>query len=112
MYVKNHTPHQLLDNKTLEEAFSGEKVEVNHLRIFGFTMYIHIQKEKRTKLDPSWRKVIFIGYNDTSKSYRIYFLGFNKIDISRDVTFDEDSTYSRFNRLPIEEVEEPKGTIF
>ena len=49
----------------LEEAFSGEKPEVNHLRIFGFSVYIHIPKEQRTKLDPSRRKVIFIGYNDT-----------------------------------------------
>ena len=31
--------------------------------------YIHIPKEKRTKLDPSGRKGIFIGYNDTAKAY-------------------------------------------
>ena len=55
-------------------------------------MYIHIPKEKRANLDPSGRKGIFIGYSDTSKAYRIYFLGFKKIDISRDVAFYEDST--------------------
>ena len=65
VYVQNHTPHQELDNKTLEESFSGEKLEVIHLRIFGFLVYIHIPKEKRTKLDPSRKKGIFIGYNDT-----------------------------------------------
>ena len=65
VYVHNRTPHQVLENKTLEEAFSREKPEVNHLRIFGFPLYIHIPKEKRTKLDPSWRKAIFIRYSDT-----------------------------------------------
>ena len=25
VYAQNHTPHQVLDNKTLEEDFSGEK---------------------------------------------------------------------------------------
>ena len=35
---------------------------------------------------------------------------FNKIVISTTVTFDEDSTYSEFRKLPIEEVEEPEGT--
>ena len=50
-------------------------------------MYIHIPKEKRTKLDPLGKKVIFVGYSKSSKAYKIYFLGFNKIDISRDVTF-------------------------
>ena len=44
LYVHNHTPHQVLDNKTPEEAFSGEKPEVEHLRIFGCPMYIHIPK--------------------------------------------------------------------
>jgi len=52
-------------------------------------VYIHIQKEKRTKLDPSGKKGILMGYSESSKAYRIYFPGFKKIDISRDVTFDE-----------------------
>ena len=55
-------------------------------------MYIHILKEKRTKLDLLGRKDIFVGYFESSKVYRIYFLGFKNINISRDVTFDEDTT--------------------
>ena len=73
-------------------------------------MYIHIPKEKRTNRDPSRRKGIFIGYRDISKAYRIYFLGFKKIDISRDIAFDEDSTYFRSRRTPIQEVDEPEDT--
>ena len=110
VYVQNRTPHQIIYNKTPEEAFSEEKPEVNHLRIFGFLVNIHIPKEKRTKLDPSRRKGIFVGYSDTSKTYRIYFPRFKKIDISRDVTFDEDSTYFISGRKPIQDVEEPKET--
>ena len=33
LYVQNHNPHRLLDNKNPKEDFSGEKLEVNHLRI-------------------------------------------------------------------------------
>ena len=55
-------------------------------------MYILIPKEKRTKLDPSGKKGIFVAYYEILKAYRIYFLGFKKIDINRDVTFDEDSS--------------------
>ena len=69
-------------------------------------MYIHIPKEKRTKLDPSGKKGIFVGNSKSSKSYRIYFPGFKKIDISRDVTFDEDSSYIKSRRKPAEEPEE------
>ena len=78
------------------------------MRIFDFLVYIHIPKKKRTKLNPFGRKGIFVGYSDTSKVYRIYFLGFKKIDISRVVTFDEDLTYFMSRRTPIQEVEEPE----
>ena len=63
VYVQNRTPHRVLKNKTPEEVFSDKKVKVSHLRIFGFPVYIHIPKEKRTKLDPSWKKGIFVGYS-------------------------------------------------
>ena len=106
MYVHNHTPHRVPKNKTPEEYFSRVKPKFIHLRIFGFPVYIHFPKEKRTKLDPSRRKGVFVGYSDTSKACRIYFPGFNKIDINRDVTFDEDSAYFKSRRLPIQEVEE------
>ena len=86
----------------------GEKPKVIHLRIFGFPVYIHIPKEKRTKLDPFGKKCIFVGYNNTSNAYQIYFQGFKKIDINRDLTFDEDSTYFRSRRTPIQEDDEPE----
>ena len=110
VYVQNHTTDQVIENNTSEEDFSREKPEISHIRIFDFPLCIHMAKEKRTKLDPSSRKGIFVGYNDTSKSYRIYFSGFKKIDINRYVTFDEESTYFRSRRKSIQEVMEPSET--
>ena len=71
VYVHNRTPHKVIENKTSEEVFCSKKPEISHLKIFGCPVYIHIPKEKRTKLDPSGRKGIFVGYNETSKEYRI-----------------------------------------
>ena len=69
-------------------------------------MYIHIPKEKRTNLDPSGRKGTFVGYSERSNAYRIYFLGFEKIDISWDVTFYEDLDYNKSRKRLAEEPEE------
>ena len=96
----------MLENKTPEELFSGKKPEVIHLRIVGCPVYIHIPKEKRTKLDPSRKKCIFVGYSESSKAYRIYFPKYKKIDISRDVAFDEDTTYNKSIKRPAKEPEE------
>ena len=46
VYVQNHTPHRVLENKTLEEVFSRKKPEVIYLRIFGCLMYIPFQKKR------------------------------------------------------------------
>ena len=63
-YVQNRISHIALGNKTPKEMFCEEKPEVSHLKIFGCHVYIHIPKEKRTKLDPSGKKGLFVGYNE------------------------------------------------
>jgi hypothetical protein len=45
--------------------FTGEKLEVSPLRIFGCPVYVYVPKDKISKLDPSGKKGIFIGYNET-----------------------------------------------
>ena len=64
MYVHNRSPHNVLRNKTLEEMLIGEKLEVDHLIIFGFLVYVHVPKGKRSKLDPSRNKSMFVGYSE------------------------------------------------
>ena len=61
VYVQNRLSHSALGFKTPEEMYTGKKPEVSHLNIFGFLVYVHILKEKRTKLDPSGKKGIFVG---------------------------------------------------
>jgi hypothetical protein len=48
--------------------------KVSHLCIFVCPVYIHVMVKKRTKLEPSNIKILFVGYNETSKDYRVYIL--------------------------------------
>jgi hypothetical protein len=109
VYVQNRLSHSSLGFKTLEEMFTGKKLEVSHLKIFGYPVFIHIPKEKRNKLEPSGKKGIFVGYCEVSKAFRIYIPGHRHIEISRDVTFDEEATLKKLIRCQLEEVyeEEP-----
>ena len=84
----------------------GKKPEVSHLKIFGCPIYIHIPKEKRTKLDPFGKKGIFVGYCEVSKAFRIYIPGFHHMEISRDVTFDEEAALKRSRKSQHEDVYE------
>jgi len=58
-------------------------------------VYIHVPSNKRSKLDPSGRNGTFVGYSETSKGYRIYISGQRKIEVSRDVTFDEEVAFRK-----------------
>ena len=46
--------------------------EVGHLQIFGCSIYIHVSKEKRMKLEPLGMKGTIVVYNESSKDYKIY----------------------------------------
>ena len=52
-------------------------------------------KEKRSKLDASGKKGTFVGYNETSKAYRIYVPGQREVEICHDVTFNKDAALGR-----------------
>jgi hypothetical protein len=88
-----------LNDKTLEEVFSGIKPEVGNLRIFGCLVYIHVPKEKRTKMEPSGKKGVVVGYSENSKAYRIYVPGQRKIEVRRDVTFHEEAEFKKSREL-------------
>jgi hypothetical protein len=105
IYVHNGSPHHILKNMTLEEAFSGKKPNVESLRIFGCHVHSHIPKDKRNKLEPSGKKGIFVGYSDSSKSYRIYIPEQHNIEVSRDVMFNERMAFKKSIKENIEEEE-------
>jgi hypothetical protein len=109
IYVQNRSPHRMLKDMTPEESFSGKKPNVENLRVFGCPVYSHIPKDKRNKLEPSGKKGIFVGYCDSSKAYRIYISEQHKIEVSRDVTFDERMAFKKSIKETIEEeeIEEP-----
>ena len=106
VYVHNRLSHSSLGFKTLEEIYTRKKHEVSHLMIFDCLVYVHILKDKRTKLDPSGNKGICFGYCEVSKAFRIYISRFHHIDISRDVTFDEETNINKSRRCQVEEVHE------
>jgi hypothetical protein len=109
VYVQSQLSHSALGLKTPEEMFTGKKLEVSHLKIFGCPVFVHIPKEKRNKLEPSEKKGIFVGYCEASKAFRIYIPGHHHIEISKDVTFDEYAMLKKSRRCQLEEVyeEEP-----
>jgi hypothetical protein len=89
VYLLNISPTTSLKMKVPQEAWSGTKLNVVHLRTFRCIAYAHIPSELRKKLDDKSEKCIFTGYSETSKAYRLYNPITKKLILSRDVKFSE-----------------------
>jgi hypothetical protein len=51
MYLLNRCPTKSVKNMTPQEAWSGYKPSVAHLRIFGCVAYAQVPEAKRRKFD-------------------------------------------------------------
>ncbi|KAJ4702077.1 Retrovirus-related Pol polyprotein from transposon TNT 1-94 [Melia azedarach] len=112
VYLSNRSPTRSVWGKTPQEAWCGRKPGISHLRVFGSVAHVHVPDERRTKLDDKSESFIFIGYDSSSKGYKLYNPNSKKIMISRDVIFDEEGEWDfgpdvdDFNFFPLFE-EEP-----
>ena len=84
-----------MGSRTPEEAFTGRRSDIGHLRMFECLTYSHVPSEKRTKLEPTTEKGILVGYNETTKGYRIYLPTQRKLVVRRDVRFEEDRAFRK-----------------
>ena len=94
IYILNRSPTKAVMNKTPFQAWHHKRPQVDHLKVFGCIAYAHISTPNRDKFDQKGEKLIFIGYSDESKGYRLYNPLKNEVVISRDVIFDEMAEWS------------------
>ena len=62
VHVKNRCPHRILVMSTPEEDFTSKKHDVSHFKIFSSTVYVHVTKDTRKKLELTAKVCIFVGY--------------------------------------------------
>ena len=90
-YVRNLTPLRGLKGKVPEEAYCGHKPSVDLLRVFGSRASVLNSDRHKKKLDARAWHGIFVGYAMGKRGYRIWDPQSRRVEISRDVVFDEDS---------------------
>ncbi|KAL0457721.1 UNVERIFIED_CONTAM: Retrovirus-related Pol polyprotein from transposon TNT 1-94 [Sesamum latifolium] len=94
VYLSNRSPTKSLEKITPQEAWSGWKPSVKHLKVFGSICYVHVQEQQRTKLDDRSKKMVFLGYDESSKGYKYFDPIAKKVVISRDIEFEEEASWN------------------
>ncbi|GBN46615.1 Retrovirus-related Pol polyprotein from transposon TNT 1-94 [Araneus ventricosus] len=70
-HCKNISPTVAVTDMSPYEKWSRDKPNLKYLRVFGCRSFFHIPKEKRTKWDAKSKEMIFIGYCQNRKGYRL-----------------------------------------
>ena len=89
IHVGNRCATTSLTSKTPYEAWTQKKPDVSHLRVWGCTAYVHIQKDKRKGIGSHMEKCIFIGYPEGYKGWMFYNPTTKRTIISERAEFDE-----------------------
>lgn len=87
LHFQNHSPHQILGMKTLEEDSSNKRTDVGNFRIFGSSVYFYVTKYAWKNLELTTMLRIFVGYIDTPHNYQMYLSASRMTVVRRDVRF-------------------------
>ncbi|KRZ88014.1 Retrovirus-related Pol polyprotein from transposon TNT 1-94 [Trichinella sp. T8] len=88
-YLRNRCTTKALRKMIPEEAWSGRKPNLAHLKVFGCLAMVHVPSGQRKKWNPKSEERIFVGYCETSKGYRTVDCKTKKMYVTRDVKFLE-----------------------
>lgn len=97
-YVINMLPPRPCKIKSPHEIIYEEKPDVSNFRVFGSICHVHVPKLDKTKLDAKAKKCLFDGYDAHRKCWRCIDPVTKKFTISRDVVFDEISSFNSDQR--------------
>jgi hypothetical protein len=89
VHVWNRCPTDAVKGATPYQLWNGRKPDVSHLRVWGCTAYVHIQKDKRAGLGSHMEKCVFIGYPQGYKGWKFYNPTTKKTVISERADLDE-----------------------
>jgi hypothetical protein len=93
VHVLNRSFTKSVDGRTPYEAWHGHKPDVHYLRVFGCRAHVKTTRPGLQKLDDRSTPTMFLGYEPGSKAYRLYDPVAKRVVVSRDMVFDEGTTW-------------------
>ena len=114
-FLRNRLPTRAQDlHKSPYEEWTKKKPMLANLKVFGCHAYVHVPKEKRSKLDPRASLCRFLGYSEHEKAYRFEELSTGRVVVSRDAQFMEDTfdngKHEQVTSKPVEFCDEGEET--
>ncbi|WVZ49000.1 hypothetical protein U9M48_000385 [Paspalum notatum var. saurae] len=94
VYILNREPTRSLLGRTPYEAWHNRKPKVSHMRTFGCVAHVKRVGPGVDKLADRSTPMVFLGYEAGTKGYRVYHPVAKKLQVSRDVVFEEHRSWN------------------
>lgn len=98
VYLLNRSPTRSVDEQTPYEAWHKKKPAVHHLCTFRCVAHVKRVGPGIDKLADRSTPMIFLGYAEGAKAYRVFDPATNKMHVTRDVVFEE---RRKWNWMPV-----------
>nr|GEU94492.1 zinc finger, CCHC-type [Tanacetum cinerariifolium] len=112
IYILNSVPTKALEDITSYEAIKQRKPNLKNLRVFGCITYAKVPSQHLTKLDDRSSRMVYLGNEQGSKTYRLFDPTTQRICVSRDVNFKENETWDWKEYMSEHINDEPEWTDF
>ena len=102
-YLRNWTHTWALDASLPLEAWCGERPNVSHLHEFGAPVWVLVEGQNISKLDPKSERHTFVGFEDGPKAMRYFNKHTHQVCVSRNFQFTKEETKTH----PLDNSHEP-----
>ncbi|SGY38347.1 BQ5605_C003g02005 [Microbotryum silenes-dioicae] len=89
VHCKNLMPHAGIGDEIPDTRWHGFAPDISTLRAFGCRAWHHLPSAKRTDLDPKAVPLLFVGFDQHAKAFRLFEPSTRRIQLSRNVVFHE-----------------------
>jgi hypothetical protein len=96
MHIHNRTFRRGINDIPLR-LLTGATPDLSYLRTFGCPAFVSVPRANRSKIAPSARVSIFVGYSPDSRAWLIWMPNTRVVLISRSVAFHETDRLGRFD---------------
>jgi hypothetical protein len=99
--------HRIL-KKTSYELLTGKKPNVSYFRVFGSKCFILVKRGRKSKFAPKAVEGFLLGYDSSTRAYRVFNKSTGLVEVSCDVVFDE-TNGSQVEQVDLDELDDEEA---
>jgi hypothetical protein len=96
--------HRIL-KKTSYKLLTGKKPNISYFKVFGSKCFILVKRGRKSKFAPKAVEGFLLGYDSSTRAYRVFNKSTGLVEVSCDIVFDE-TNGSQVEQVDLDELDD------